>query len=287
MTMSNEEFRELLADFERVYDPFDTYETDPITSIYEDDTNSSIVQPRWTSGTINISGEYVDSGSHELITARACTILLNDKGFWSETEAAYILLALSISLASLLPDRELNLGALDLFKGHFYDPDTGKNWAGGTKNTAKKNAQKFFDNAIEEYGENGQSEDFIKHIGRMLHYVQDACQPHHAANIKVGENDNVHGEFETFADTNLTSYINQLTTISNYTYENTLNYSVEEIVHDAAHTAKDFSIYVDDINDQSEWARVAGSTTRNAVRETAKILYKLSNSLSLPLIQYD
>ena len=28
--MSADEFRQLLADFERVYDPFDTYNTDPI-----------------------------------------------------------------------------------------------------------------------------------------------------------------------------------------------------------------------------------------------------------------
>ena len=31
MTMSNEEFHELLSNFERVYDPFGTYETNPLT----------------------------------------------------------------------------------------------------------------------------------------------------------------------------------------------------------------------------------------------------------------
>jgi phospholipase C len=283
MTMSNSEFRTLLTNFERVYDPFGTYETEQLTAIYSETTNGGGVQPRWTSGDTDILGNVKETGSHELITARACGILLDDKGFWGTDESGSILIALTLSLASIIPDRNLVLGALDLFKGHFYDPDTGENWAGGSSNTAKTNAEKFYNKAIEEYEENGNTELFIENVGKLLHYVQDACEPHHAANITALENGGVHTEFEEFADANLDSYIDQLTTVSNYSYQQSLSNSIGIIVHNAAVTAKGFSGYVDDINDQSRWGSVAGSTTRNAVRETAIVLYKLSIELSIPL----
>lgn len=282
MTMSNSDFRELLTNFERVYDPFGTYDTEPLTSIYSESTSETGVQSRWISGNTDISGNPTETGSHELITARACGILMDDKGFWGTDESGSLVIALSISLASIIPDRNAILGALDLFKGHFYDPDTGKNWAGGTSNTAKTNAQKFFDKAVEEYEENGDSEAFIKNVGKMLHYVQDACEPHHAANITAIAN-SAHTDFEEFADANLNSYIDQLTTVSSYSYQQALGKTVGTIVHEAAVTAKSFSSYVDDSDDQSEWDRVAGSTTRNAVRETARVLYLLSIELSIPL----
>lgn len=79
MTMSNSDFRKLLSDFERVYDPFGTYETNPITQ-NESGWYDWSVQPYWTSGQEDMS----ETGSHELITARACGILLDDKGFWGD-----------------------------------------------------------------------------------------------------------------------------------------------------------------------------------------------------------
>lgn len=109
MTMSNEEFHELLSNFERVYDPFGTYETNPLT------VDNKSVQPYWTSGTEDMS----EQGSHELITARACGLVLADKGFWGTTHNGSIVVALSISLASIIPDKNLLLGPLDLLKATF------------------------------------------------------------------------------------------------------------------------------------------------------------------------
>lgn len=77
--MSAEEYRALLRDFERVYDPFDTYETGPIMAEEEQEPQ---IAPRWGSGTIDKNGEYTKTGSHEMITAQALNVLANDMGIF-------------------------------------------------------------------------------------------------------------------------------------------------------------------------------------------------------------
>lgn len=276
MTMSNSDFRQLLADFERVYDPFDTYETNPIMAKHNDSDNSNTIQPRWTSG----NAEHTETGSHELITARACSVLLNDKGFWGANENGSIIIALTLSLASILPDTEANLGRDQLFAGHFYDPDTQENWMGHTSNTARDNASSFYDLAVANYSMSLDT-DFIECVGKMLHYVQDACVPHHAANV-TGLNPS-HSAFESYADDHLDSYIGNMTSINNSTYLAGLNNNVGIIVHNAAIEAKS---HIEDVNNvlfQREWGDVAEATTRAAVTNSAVVLYKLSIRLNIPL----
>ena len=283
MTMSNADFRELLTDFERVYDPFETYETDPITGIYDENNNSNTVQPRWTSGNINIAGEYTETGSHELITMRACGVLLNDKGFWGASEEASILLILTISLASMLPDTKYTLGAGQLFAGHFYDPDTERNWALSKSNTAKTNANDNYENACDEYDTNGISEDFIEYVGKMLHYIQDACEPHHASNITALE-EGSHTSFENFVDERINTYIDSYTTISSSTYNSKSSMTVSQLVHEAALLAKGDIMYIIDHDaDEEDWDYAGYRTARNAVLYSAIVLYKLSMELDISL----
>lgn len=135
MTMSNSDFRKLLSDFERVYDPFGTYEENPIMHNNKK-TFAWKMQPYWTSGKEDLS----EMGCHELITARGCGVLLKDKGFWGENENGSILIALSLSLASVIPDRRSEYIGLIPYQGHFYDPDTELSIFGNDKNTAKTNA---------------------------------------------------------------------------------------------------------------------------------------------------
>ena len=284
MNMNSEEFMELLSDFERVYDPLGTYNTVHLTENLSNMNSEPEIQPMWTSGKTDISGNPKEIGTHELITAKACGILMEDKGFWGTDESGSIMIALTISLASILPDTDPLLGIGDAFKGHFYDPDTGKNWMGGSSNTAKTNAEKFYDKAIESYNNNDiDAEKFIKNVGKMLHYVQDACQPHHAANIVILEKGDVHTKFENYVNDKFDSLIVELTSVSNYSYQQALSQPIGTIVHEAAVTAKRFVDNVDDVNDQSDWPDVATSTVRNAIRETARVLYKLSVELSIPL----
>lgn len=284
MTMSNSEFRKLLSDFERVYDPFGTYENESITGTYGYNMNTETVQPLWTSGNTDISGNIKETGSHELITARACGILLDNKGFWGSNRNASIVIALTISLASILPDRESSTGVSTLFAGHFYDPDTGKNWAKDATDTARTNAVKNYTEARNEYNKNGTSDEFIKYVGRMLHYVQDACEPHHAANIVSLGPLSAHSKFEDFADEHLNSYIDAYTIPSN-NYSNALNKSISNIVHEAAVTAKSYSDLVKSASNQTHWNMVAQRTTRNAVLNTALVLYNLSIKTGIPLYQ--
>lgn len=278
MTMSNSDFRKLLSDFERVYDPFGTYETNPIMTDYQNQYGYG-VQPYWTSGEEDLS----EIGSHELITARACGILLDDKGFWGEDRNSSILIALTLSLASIQPDKVFSLGLGHLYKGHFYDPDTGENFLKEKTDTAKTNAEKYFKEAVKHVSNGDYNDDFIKYAGYMIHYVQDACEPHHAANMKAGITKTAHGEFEKFADTNLNSYIDGYKTISQDSYTNAIRANVGDLVHGAAVRAKSYIGYVDDYKDQSMWDTVAYHTTRNAVLYTSIILYKLSIETGLKL----
>lgn len=275
MTMSNSDFRKLLSDFERIYDPFGTYETNPITQD-ESGWYDWGVQPYWTSGQEDMS----ETGSHELITARACGILLDDKGFWGDNRNGSILVALTLSLASIIPDRDADLGVKDLYRGHFYDPDTEKNFAGSKTNTAKTNAVKFYNQAKSQGISN---EDFYRSVGCMLHYIQDACEPHHAANIVSTGPLSSHSQFEKFADENLNTYIDSMTTLADSVYEVRLNKDIGTIVHESAVVGKGYSDLVDSIFSKTHWGTVALNTTRLAVIQTATILYKLSIEMNIPL----
>lgn len=281
MTMNSHDFYILLANFERVYDPFDTYNNNPlITSKYI--KKGEVVEPYWTSGNTDLSS----TGSHELITARACGILLDQKGFWGGNHDASILISLTISLASILPDRDPVENRGDItFVGHFFDPDTGKNFLGSTKYTALTNTDYYYTKAKNEYKSNGGTDNFYKYVGSMLHYIQDASEPHHASNIVVPANNNAHGKFEKFADEHINDYIDSLKSLSTYEYNTALNSSPSTLVIQTAKEAKSRVLDVNDGNNQTYWGNVAYATTRNAVKYSTMILYSLSIDAGISLIK--
>ena len=277
MSMSSAEYLELLHEFEKTYDPFDTYATEPlITSEFFDEMRGGSISPLWTSGD-DYDGDNPEEGSHELITARACGILLSDRGFWGQNQSGSILIALSLSLASILPDREQNENDY-LFAGHFYNPQTNANYLGITSNTAKTNTSNYYNKAKNEYLKNGATTLFIEYVGRMIHYLQDANEPHHAANI-TGLNI-AHGAFENFAYQNFDTYAKK---ISSADYQSALSNSSDKIVHQYAIIAYHYKDAVSNYFDQSAWGGVADICTRNAIKSTAELLYKLSVDASIPL----
>ncbi len=280
MEMSSEDFRELLTDFEKTYDPFDTYNTNPITAVFEQE-ESGTINPRWTSGDYN--GDTTDSGSHELITARAFGVLFSDIGYINNDESISMLFALSVSLASILPDTTFNLGAGQAFAGHFYNPDTGKNFLGSTSNTAKNNMIDFYDSAKTAYRNSLDTEDenFITELGKSLHYIQDICVPHHAANV-TGLNPS-HSQFENYVDENINAFIDSYTTVSSSDYINGIQLSTGDIFDYAANWANDKIESVDNILDKSEWENVGRTASRRAVGFTAIILYKILDDLVINL----
>ncbi len=275
MTMRNTEYRELLAKFERVYDPFGTYAANqPLMEL-----NENQISPQWT------SGDEKDSGSHELITARACGILLDDMGFWGDNRSASLVAALMISLASVIPDKDYGEGPLSGFEGHFYDPDTNTSYTQDSINTAKTNMVKNYTAAVNAYRSGGVTENFVELVGKMLHYIQDACEPHHAANVTAVVFWKGHSSFESYADKNLNSYIDSYTTLLQSEYKNALSLSKENIIYSAAKNAKGYISMVDNIADKSKWDAAAYATTRNAVRYSVQLLYKLSVEAGIPLVK--
>lgn len=278
MTISNSDFKKLLTEFERVYDPFGTYETEPITAIYET-SNVGIVQPLWKSGDFNPkTGEFSETASHELITARACGVLLSDKGFWGGDKNGSILIALTLSLASVLPDRDDESDSIWIFEGHFYDPDDGDSYTGSKTNTAQTNVQKYYTTAKNDYL--FRNELNIEAIGRMVHYIQDACEPHHAANIISTGWLSEHYRFEKYADDNLNDYIDSLQTIDSSQYIWACGMRADMLLHDAAVNAKK---NINLIHNRFRWMTIANETTRAAVTYTALLLYKLSIAAGIPL----
>ncbi len=273
--MSKDEFLELVREFERVYDPFDSYTEEESDSSF--DNNNSSISPRWTSG--DKIGAYEQTGTHEIITVKACEIFAGDKGFYSDDSLAIVAIILSISLASMLPDK-YEIGVF--FNGHFYDPDTGENYLGFSNNTAKTNAQEHYDNAVSA-ASTGDVDEAFEELGRCLHYIQDANVPHHAANeIALPLIDTPHGEFENYAFTVAESVLSDFYTVSQYTYSMLSEATVSDLTHLAAVNAKEEIDKVNNLSDRSDWLEVADYCLENAVMLSAIILYKFAVESAIP-----
>ncbi len=278
--MSSEEYLNLVKEFERVYDPYDSYVAEDLSLTNSTDLTdeNGTVSTQWKSGTINKEGEYTESRTHEYITAIACTVLDNDKGFFANNATANIVISLCISLASLLPDTDEN--EVILFLGHFYNPDTQKNYVGSTTNTARTNAEKHFKAAVLS-ASYGAMDEAYEHLGRCLHYVQDVNVPHHAANV-IGTNPS-HSSFEEYALENQEAYLENFRTISVSNYRNAYSWDIGTITHKAAAEAKPMISHVNNILDKSEWSEYARITMQNATRYSAMAIYKFAMESSLTL----
>lgn len=271
--MSADEYRQLLANFERVYDPFNTYDTNPIM----EENKLPAIQPRWGSGDL----EKDETGSHEMITARACSILMTDKGFFSEDGIESFAMALTISLASIQPDKD-EVGAL--FAGHFYHAIDGDNYLGSKSNTALTNCRSHYNAAVSAAKRNDKAKA-MEEIGRALHYLQDAGQPHHAANITVANLS--HKLFEDQIDANIDTYINLITSVNNhnfhystaqYTYSSAAANSVDYLVKSTSIIAYGYRTEVNNALNKSKWDFVARITVPNSIAFSALLMYKFAGA---------
>lgn len=288
MNMSAEEYRALLRDFERVYDPFGTYDTDPIMKDVEA-TSEPEIMPVWGSGKIDGNGEYVEQGSHEMITAQALNVLANDKGIFSTNPVEVLAICLSISLASLMPDKDENQ---NIFEGHFYHAVDGDSWTGSKTNTALTNCVSHFNQAV-SLAKSGNRDKAYEEIGRALHYIQDAGEPHHASNIVyLPPVQLAHGRYEDFVDGNIDHYVSLISSVysfnfgsgNSYSYSATVRNSVNYFVKGAATRAYSYRDQVKSSFDQSQWNHVAEILIPNAVAYSAVLLYKFASSSGIPLL---
>lgn len=207
----------------------------------------------------------------------------HDKGFFANNVTANIVVALLISLASLLPDKDERGTPLYLFDGHFYDPDDNDNYHGETTNTAKTNAAAHYRTAVEAERD-GNMDAAFEHLGRCLHYVQDANEPHHASNVHAlqipyGAS---HGSFEKFAFENQEAYLDDYDTIPSSNYTNATSWNVDTITHKGAVEAKPMIQYVRNVLNQSNWSKYAEKSMKNAARYSAMVLYKIGRESVVP-----
>lgn len=277
--MPADEFRQLLADFERVYDPFDTYYTDPLV----DENTEPQISPAWASGSIE-GDEYTEMGSHELISAQALSVMVEDEGIYTTDVVESLVIALNISLASLLPD-EKEIGFI--FEGHFYHAIDGDSWTGSKSNTALTNCSSHFDQAVSA-AKAGDVGTAYEQLGCALHYIQDASEPHHAANIvNLPLIKPAHGDFEEYVDDRIDTYVALRSTAhgfnSNYSYAIARRNSVGYFVQGAATMAYAYRNSVNKASDTSQWDSVARATVPNAVAFSAILLYKFFYAAGIPL----
>lgn len=268
--MSISELKQVLADFERVYDPFDTYKAkQPLAEF----NRKSQIQPLWTSGDMDWAGNYTEMGSHEVITMLAVIMLLNDINYTGGNEGTVIAAALTIGLASILPDRR-SIGILALYAAHFYDPDTNKNYL-GIGDTAKDNLIEFYNKALKEYKNNGDSEKFYEMVGRAVHYLQDACEPHHAANVTAVEHNGVHKVFEEYVNGYMDNFVENNRSFTYQKYLDMHTKSLEQLIYEPAKVGKSLINTVLDVNNKSQWNATMCTTVFNAIDYTSFVLFKM------------
>lgn len=245
-------------------------------------------QPMWDSGN-NLIGSH-EFRTHEIITMEAIVELSNylneyENGatalFRNANEA--VLISLTLSVLSALPDR-LGSGSYTTgFVGHFYNPETGKNFLGFKSPTAKTNAVSNYNdakNALTDYQYLADAdEETLKKIGSMLHFIQDACEPHHSSNVVANPiSNNSHGEFEEYT---FTIIDNIISCDYHYNYNSMQAYSslsAEDTVDVAAVISHTFIDKVNNVNNKSEWYNVANECVDLSTSLSTAILYKLLKS---------
>ncbi len=280
--MNTAEKIELLDNFEKEY----------MSSSPEYNLPNFSTQPMWDSGNNYKKDESHDFRTHELITLEAILELedyLNEYEndatslFRDSTEALAI--SLNLSVLSALPDR-LGEGNTDIiFVGHFYNPETGKNFLGFRSPTAKTNTVSNYNksyNALIAYqylADNSNIDTILKSIGCMLHFIQDASEPHHSSNVVVNPiGDDPHGDFEEYTFNIISNIIPCSINHTPAVMHAYSSLSVEELVDLAATISHTHIDKVNNVNNKSEWYNVADICVDSATSFSAIILYKLLKS---------
>lgn len=220
--------------------------------------------------------------THEMMAFASVCLMFSEKQPWSTDFLQAIADAGIIAAYSAEPDDWKNEANIPAFVGHFYDPDTGKSYVLGSTITAKTNIKKYYDKAVKAI-KSGNLDKGLKYFGYALHFLQDINQPHHAANIVVGEYNDVHKKFETYVDNRLDTIASPIIEDARTTmyYSWCMSKSVEEILIKCAHISKSKASLINDGNDSSNWLRVATEQLTNTYYYSAAFTYKFAKDSNL------
>ena len=174
------------------------------------------------------------------------------------------------------------------FCGHFYNPYTELNNVDSNDNTAKINARRHYDAAVNLYGRGEYIKAFTE-LGKGLHYVQDACECHHAAGEDAIDSGNNHSEFETMIDNAIQAttdwtLIGDLPSGEDYfdasVYNEALKTTVENIVRNNGYSSyplcdRSKSYDCEDADD------VIFATYKNATTAAVQYFYKFAKQVGM------
>lgn len=210
--------------------------------------------------------------THQYILANALTILNNDQGtssFNTELNAAILLEATD------WPDKLGNETDFGTFAGHFYDPDTGKNWMGQSSPTARTRAESYFTAAIDAYN-SGNVQLAMSNLGKGTHYVSDLNEPHHASNL-TAINSN-HSTFESYVDENRQLYNIDDNTFPSNIYNSAENTNVGELLYSAAKHAKGLATAA---QNESTYASAGEQSVKYAIQTVTQYMYKFGKEVGM------
>lgn len=140
--------------------------------------------------------------------------------------------------------------------------------------------------------ENNNKSVAYEHLGRSLHYLQDACQPQHASNftwasIPTG----AHSAFENYVDENIETYTNRINSVigHNFTQNKSYKYIARTpayFVKEAAAIAYQYKSYTnkyDLTSSKIDWNTAANVCVQNAVVFSALMLYSFAGFADISL----
>ena len=216
-------------------------------------------------------------GTHQPIAAMALSILDHDKGFWiMGTEGIGVILRIAIFAGA--PDHSDDESYVVGNSNHFYVVDTGKGLNGKESSSVKfveyynkaKAAQKRGDNYLA-----------AEHLGRALHYVQDASVPHHTISYLTI----AHANYEKFCSENVETYLSELEDpySPNTLYPSITKRALNEIVPFEAEYSHAFYGNVNTTLNQSKWGSTASQLIKRSTKVSAAILYKFALDSNLTL----
>lgn len=212
--------------------------------------------------------------THKYIVANALIILSNDRGNSNSTFNGELNSSILME-ATDWPDKLGNETDTGTFAGHFYDPDSGKNWLGQTSPTARTRVESYFKSAVDAY-RSGDVQLAMSNLGKGIHYVSDLNEPHHASNL-TAVNSN-HSAFEKYVDKNRKSYTIAGNLFSESVYTTALNTSTGDLMYSAAKQAKSL---VGSAQNESMYESVARQSIQHAIQTVTQYMYKFGKEVGI------
>lgn len=210
--------------------------------------------------------------THQYIVANTLKILSNDKGnsaFNGELNSSILMEATD------WPDKLGNETDAGTFAGHFYDPDTGKNWLGQKSPTARTRAESYFQAAVNAYRA-GDVQLAMSNLGKGTHYVSDLNEPHHASNL-TAVNSN-HSAFEKYVDKNRKSYTIAGNSFGSSVYTTALNTSTGDLMYSAAKYAKGLAA---EAQKESSYDSAGRKSVQHAIQTVTQYMYKFGKEVGI------